>query len=246
MFDVALPSWLCVYAGITLFCYQTIDNLDGRQARRTKSSSPLGLLFDHGIDALNTTLGMLIQAAVIQAGSGPMLYTMWLVGVLPFVFATWEEFFVGKLTLGRINGPTDGVIMCIIFSFIAAIWPGIWGSPIMEWFPQVKGTILEGEKMNMIIVIFAWAGLIPTCLANIWAVMTKNKQTSKVLQPILVLVPFFAQLILVGIWVFYSPIDVITNYPRLFLCAQAFLFGTPHALHSLYSSVAQIANCFCL
>lgn len=123
MFETPLPSWLCVYAGITLFCYQTIgmlhhnksrarlhlagiqnhdhkkslmatrtringleiqdhlthttmatwvffpltlhstmpiDNLDGRQARRTKSSSPLGLLFDHGIDALNTTLGMMV------------------------------------------------------------------------------------------------------------------------------------------------------------------------------------------
>lgn len=30
------------------------DNLDGKQARRTKTSSPLGLLFDHGCDAMTT------------------------------------------------------------------------------------------------------------------------------------------------------------------------------------------------
>lgn len=38
-----------------------LDNLDGRQARRTGSSSPLGLMFDHGCDALTTfifTLGL--------------------------------------------------------------------------------------------------------------------------------------------------------------------------------------------
>lgn len=35
-----------------LFLYSTFDNCDGKQARRTGSSSPLGELFDHGIDAL--------------------------------------------------------------------------------------------------------------------------------------------------------------------------------------------------
>jgi phosphatidylglycerophosphate synthase len=31
---------------------QTFDAVDGKQARRTNSSSPLGELFDHGCDAL--------------------------------------------------------------------------------------------------------------------------------------------------------------------------------------------------
>lgn len=30
------------------------DNMDGKQARRTNTSSPLGLLFDHGCDAMTT------------------------------------------------------------------------------------------------------------------------------------------------------------------------------------------------
>ena len=32
--------------------YCLLDNLDGRQARRTNNSSPLGELFDHGCDSL--------------------------------------------------------------------------------------------------------------------------------------------------------------------------------------------------
>jgi phosphatidylglycerophosphate synthase len=37
-----------------LFIYQTLDAIDGKQARRTKSNSPLGELFDHGCDGVST------------------------------------------------------------------------------------------------------------------------------------------------------------------------------------------------
>jgi len=33
-----------------------LDNIDGKQARRTGTSSPLGMMFDHGCDALTTFL----------------------------------------------------------------------------------------------------------------------------------------------------------------------------------------------
>lgn len=34
--------------GIGLFMYQSLDAIDGKQARRTQTSGPLGELFDHG------------------------------------------------------------------------------------------------------------------------------------------------------------------------------------------------------
>lgn len=46
LFSYALCLWL----------YSTFDNVDGKQARRTGSSSPLGELFDHGCDALNCSV----------------------------------------------------------------------------------------------------------------------------------------------------------------------------------------------
>lgn len=38
---------------ITMFIYQTLDAIDGKQARRTGSSNALGELFDHGCDSLS-------------------------------------------------------------------------------------------------------------------------------------------------------------------------------------------------
>ena len=52
-----------------LFMYQTMDNIDGKQARRTGTSSGLGELFDHGIDSLNCTLASLLETAAMGLGT---------------------------------------------------------------------------------------------------------------------------------------------------------------------------------
>lgn len=42
------PGWVYLSFSFGIQWYSLMDNLDGRQARRTKNSSPLGELFDHG------------------------------------------------------------------------------------------------------------------------------------------------------------------------------------------------------
>ena len=46
--DQEAPSWVYLLAAVCVFLYQTLDAIDGKQARRTGTSSPLGQLFDHG------------------------------------------------------------------------------------------------------------------------------------------------------------------------------------------------------
>ena len=52
----ALPSWVWYYSAFALFMAHTLDGTDGKQARRTGSSSPLGEMFDHGLDSWSTSL----------------------------------------------------------------------------------------------------------------------------------------------------------------------------------------------
>lgn len=47
----AAPRWVYAMGGLAVAVYANLDSIDGKQARRTGSSSPLGQLFDHGIDA---------------------------------------------------------------------------------------------------------------------------------------------------------------------------------------------------
>ena len=48
------PAWANLLCAFGLFVYQSLDAIDGKQARRTNSSTPLGELFDHGCDAVST------------------------------------------------------------------------------------------------------------------------------------------------------------------------------------------------
>ena len=57
-YEMIFPRWTYVYVAFTVFMYQTFDAIDGKQARRTQTSSPLGQLFDHGCDAINTILAL--------------------------------------------------------------------------------------------------------------------------------------------------------------------------------------------
>ena len=62
-----------VIAAICAFIYQTLDAVDGKQARRTNTSGPLGQLFDHGCDALANTIGGTLLFQALQLGADPDL-----------------------------------------------------------------------------------------------------------------------------------------------------------------------------
>jgi ethanolaminephosphotransferase len=51
-----LPCWAMIIQGVLYFTYYILDQLDGKHARNTGQSSPLGLLMDHGCDAVTTFL----------------------------------------------------------------------------------------------------------------------------------------------------------------------------------------------
>src|SRR3989338_4167089 len=68
-----LPRWVFFINALCIFLYQTFDNLDGKQARNMKQSSPLGEMFDHGVDALTCTLGGIAFLATSASGN----YGVW-------------------------------------------------------------------------------------------------------------------------------------------------------------------------
>jgi phosphatidylglycerophosphate synthase len=57
-----------LFSAISLFIYQTLDAIDGKQARRTGNSSPLGLIFDHGCDCFSVGIQVLIFCRILQTG----------------------------------------------------------------------------------------------------------------------------------------------------------------------------------
>jgi ethanolaminephosphotransferase len=104
------PRWVYFMNALFLFIYQTMDALDGKQARRTASSSPLGELVDHGCDAICMTVMTLTLGASVSIGTDPVWVTcyMLIASMAGFYAAQWEEYHTGVLELGYFN-VTEGL-----------------------------------------------------------------------------------------------------------------------------------------
>lgn len=94
--------------------YSTMDNLDGKQARKTGTSSPLGELFDHGIDSLNCTLASILEVAAVGLGCSWQGVFTALIPCLPMWFSTWETYHTHVLYLGYFNGPTGMFLFSVV------------------------------------------------------------------------------------------------------------------------------------
>lgn len=116
-----VPSWVFFLAGFCLFVYQTLDNLDGMQARRTGTSSALGELYDHGIDALVTGLCSYAWMSVIAKGISTYSFIGCLPPALAFIGATWQEYYDSSLTFGYINGPNEGLFLVITSFYMTGL-----------------------------------------------------------------------------------------------------------------------------
>lgn len=111
------PHWLSLVTGIGIFFYQTLDNMDGKQARRTGTSSALGMLFDHGCDAINAGLSAIPVGSALGTGwTVNLFFSLWC-GFVPFYFQTWEEYYLGEMNLPPINGPSEGLLIAVGMCF---------------------------------------------------------------------------------------------------------------------------------
>jgi len=105
----AVPRWVYLFNAAAMIIYQTLDNMDGKQARRTGSSSPLGMLFDHGCDAINSPMGSINWCVAMCISPSIPLVLFWtlIASAIPFYVSTWEEYYTGALILPIINGPSE-------------------------------------------------------------------------------------------------------------------------------------------
>ncbi|ELQ74865.1 sn-1,2-diacylglycerol ethanolamine- and cholinephosphotransferase [Trachipleistophora hominis] len=123
----AAPSFVYYTNAVCLFIYMMFDAVDGKQARRTKTGSPLGQLFDHGIDSLVATLTVIMFTSSLGFGRSLESFLFLASSKLIFYFVSFEEYFTHKFVLSYINGPTEGILSGILVFLVSAIFkPSCW------------------------------------------------------------------------------------------------------------------------
>ncbi|SCU96101.1 LANO_0E12464g1_1 [Lachancea nothofagi CBS 11611] len=206
------PRWTYFTYAIGLFLYQTFDACDGQHARRTGQSGPLGELFDHCIDSLNTTLSMMVFCSAIGSGMKFMTVLSQFALLCNFYLSTWEEYHTHKLFLSEFSGPVEGILM-IVGAFILT---GIFG-PHVLWHKLIGEFKLGNNlfRVESIHVVYALCSVglafnILSSRRNVVEHYEKNSQNtkdaqSKVKVATLGLAPFFTYFATIFVLVTIDP-----------------------------------------
>jgi ethanolaminephosphotransferase len=132
-FTSPAPSWMLFLYGLSLFIYQTLDNVDGKQARKLQNSTPLGMIMDHGCDALSLLFCAASVARILCVSNFTLLTWTFTVGVtFSFYISAWCQYYSnGVMILGKINAVDDGIPGIWILAFYSAIFgQDLWLTPI--------------------------------------------------------------------------------------------------------------------
>ncbi|XP_017468432.1 PREDICTED: cholinephosphotransferase 1 isoform X3 [Rhagoletis zephyria] len=123
------PAWTSLLCAFGLFIYQSLDSIDGKQARRTNTSSPLGELFDHGCDSISTVFVALSACISCQLGQYPnWLFFQCFCAIALFYCAHWQTYVSGTLRFGKIDVTEAQFTIMAIHVISAVFGPDVWQS----------------------------------------------------------------------------------------------------------------------
>lgn len=156
--DGKAPQWWYLCCAITGFIYQTFDGSDGKQARRTKSGSALGELFDHGCDAIVTTWIFCFGIELMAFGSDSLVFIFALIGCQTC-------FYVSNLTLLHMGHQHFNEVDAQEFQFVlqVAMWCSFFfGTAFFGYYipvPAVAINFISENFPNEIAKEFTAAGV---------------------------------------------------------------------------------------
>lgn len=114
--------------------------MDGKQARKTGTSSALGMLFDHGCDGFVSGMIPLILTEVAGFNGPSALAVQGLSGLF-FLAKTLEQKAEGRLVLGFINPVDEGLpLISVILISSGIIGNQIWTTP--SFLFEIKWNVL--------------------------------------------------------------------------------------------------------
>lgn len=207
-------GWLAMVSAVCMFLYQTFDNIDGKQARKTNSSSPLGVLFDHGCDAINVCLSIIpISSALGLGWSDRSIMVFALIPLVPFFSQTWELYHVKSMVLPIINGPSEGLVIAISM-MLTTYYTGS-----AQWYRTAYHVNALGREVvpGELLMVVAATGAAGTCFFNVLNVIRKQAGELQAARHSLVgvlcsFLPFAVYYVSLMVWLWHSEVALTPPY----------------------------------
>ncbi|KAB8225112.1 hypothetical protein BDV33DRAFT_198955 [Aspergillus novoparasiticus] len=120
------PPWAFVLAAIGVFCYQTLDGIDGKVAIANQNTQ-IEEVYDHGCDAISTIFVTLEIAVAFQLGRYPMLNVLCLlVPSIAFFSTHWLCHIKHQMVFGRVDVAEAQFLMMAIHLLTAYFGQSMW------------------------------------------------------------------------------------------------------------------------
>lgn len=220
-----IPRWLFLMIAVCQFLSHHLDGTDGKQARRTNSSSPLGELFDHGLDSW-ATLFLPVALFSIYGRNGEfglsvasMYGILWLI-LLSFIVSHWEKYNTGIMFL-----PWSYDLSQIGMTFLFFLtW--MFGQEV--WFFRISflGDLPSTRVVEIIIYVGSIGLSIPFSVYNMYLASVnktfKQKSIYEAVRPLFSTVYLF---IIQLVWLIFSPSNIMELEPRAFFWVTGTLFS---------------------
>lgn len=213
-----IPPWACFFSAICYLVYQILDNIDGKQARRTNSSSALGLLVDHGTDSCTTFFITCGLGAILGLTTIHQYILLWIMIIVPFYLNNWEQYVTGKMDLPFINGINEG-------TYIIFYLESLSGIKSQDFLINNKCYIFNKEvQLNTFMSSIACcAGVFFGMLSVIKIIMNEN--CKKKLSALLDIFPFVFFLLTFFVVVYVSNSLYVVEYPQFIILTFGLQFS---------------------
>lgn len=170
-FDGSSPPWVLIIAGIAVVLYANLDCIDGKQARRTGTSSPLGQLFDHGCDAyiVHLIIGNMIATMGESCGWRAAIGSLAI--MCPWMLAQLEEYHTGVMLYGNgYWGVMEALYSTALFHLATAVVGNTYYKlPINEIIPIP----ISISVIDLILYLLSITGLIQS-IGQIWRTLASD------------------------------------------------------------------------
>ena len=213
-----IPSWACFFSAFCYLIYQILDNIDGKQARRTNSSSALGLLVDHGTDSCTTFFITCGLGAILGLDSIKQYILLWIMIIVPFYLNNWEQYVTGEMSLPCINGINEG-------TFLIFFLESLVGFKGQDFLINNEYNILgKSFQLNTLISFVSFCAGLFFGLLSLIKIINMENVTNK-LESLIDIFPFIYFLLGFFSIVYLTDSEVATEYPQLLILTFGFQFA---------------------
>jgi len=186
----ALQWWMFACFSAGLFIYQTLDAIDGKQARRTGTSTPLGELFDHGCDAIacnHVCLSTVTAMGWTWAEHTYVIVAMFFCTHMAFFRSHWRAYFTHTMEFGKLDVTEGQLFLMGVHAYTAYLYHA--GDGGARWAAALRpgqAVALGYDWSEPRMLVFAFICLTTTSIYALTAVELLQTQGAGKALPLLV------------------------------------------------------------